>query len=102
MSRCEHAGLLWALEGLAWSPDLLPKVSRILARLDEVDSGRKWGNRPAVSLREILLTWYPQTAAGVEERIAVLKSLADHTPAVTWKLLFAMLPKGLSSADLTR
>ena len=101
MSRCKHAGLLWALECLAWSPELLPGVCTVLARLDEVDSGGSWGNRPAASLREILLTWYPQTAAGVGKRIAVLKSLADRTPEVAWKLLFAMLPQGHSHADLT-
>jgi len=101
MSRCKHAGLLWALECLAWSPDLLSRVCTSLAKLDEVDSGGSWGNRPAASLREILLTWYPQTAAGVEKRIAVLKSLADRTPEVAWKLLFAMLPQGHSHADLT-
>ena len=98
MSRCKHAGLLWALECLAWSPELLPKVCTVLARLDEVDSGGSWGNRPAASLREILLTWYPQTAAGVEKRIAVLKSLADRTPKVAWKVLFAMLPQVHSSS----
>ena len=101
MSRCKHAGLLWALECLAWSPELFLKVCTLLARLDEVDSGRNWGNRPAGSLREILLPWYPQTAAGVEKRIGVLKSLAEHSPAVAWKLLFAMLPRGQSHADLT-
>jgi len=101
MSRCKHAGLLWALEGLAWSSELLPKVCSILARLDEVDSGRKWGNRPAGSLSRILLTWYPQTAAGVDQRIAVLESLADHNPGVAWKVMFDMLPDGRSHADLT-
>jgi transcriptional regulator with XRE-family HTH domain len=101
MSRCKHAGLLRALECLAWSPELLPKVCRLLGRLDEVDSGRRWVNRPAGSLCHILLTWYPQTTAGVEKRMAVLKSLADHTPAVAWKLLFPMLPRGQSHTDLT-
>lgn len=101
MPRCNHAGLLWALECLAWSADLLPRVCAVLAKLDEVDSGGSWGNRPAASLCEILLTWYPQTTAGVEKRISVLKSLADRTPSVAWKLLFAMLPQGHSHADFT-
>ncbi len=100
-SRCKHAGLLWALESLAWSADLLPKVCTLLAKLAEVDTGRTWGNRPATSLRDILLAWHPQTAAGVEKRIAILKSLADRTPAVAWELLFAMLPDVLTTADLT-
>jgi hypothetical protein len=94
MSGCRHAGLLWALECLAWSPDLLPRVCSILARLDEVDSGGKWSNRPAASLREILLPWYPQTAAGVGQRIAILRSMAERSPEVAWKLLFGMLPQG--------
>ena len=101
MSRCKHAGLLWALEGLAWSPELLPTVCTILGKLDQIDCGQGWGNRPAASLREILLTWYPQTAAGVEKRIASLESLADHAPSTAWKVLFAMLPGVQSHADLT-
>jgi transcriptional regulator with XRE-family HTH domain len=101
LSRCKHAGLLWALEAIAWSSDLFPRTCTLLAGLDAVDKGGTWGNRPVASLREILLPWYPQTAAGVEKRIAVLKSLADQTPAVAWKLLFAMMPQGLSHADLT-
>jgi transcriptional regulator with XRE-family HTH domain len=101
MSACHHAGLLWALEGLAWSPEQLSRVCTILASLDEVDRGARSGNRPTCSLREILLTWHPQTAAGVDKRIAVLKSLAAHTPAVAWKLLFAMLPQGQSSSTPT-
>lgn len=101
MSSCHHAGLLWALEGLAWSPEQLSRVCTILASLDEVDRGTRSGNRPTRSLREILLTWHPQTAAGVDKRIAVLNTLAARTPAVAWKVLFAMLPQGQSSADMT-
>ncbi|NQT37886.1 MAG: helix-turn-helix domain-containing protein [Planctomycetes bacterium] len=100
-SRCNHAGLLRALEALAWSPKLLPKACTILARLEEVDSGQKSGNRPAGSLGEILLSWYPQTAAGVDKRIAALKSLADRTPTVAWKVLFAMLPRIHSTSTPT-
>ncbi len=101
LSRCKHAGLLWALECLAWSPELLPRVCTLLAGLAEVDTGRKWCNRPANSLRNILLSWYPQTAAGIEQRIAVLKSLADRAPDVAWELLFAMLPHAHGTADPT-
>ena len=101
MSVCKHAGLLWALKGLAWSSELLPKVCVTLARLAEIDPGG-WANRPAGSLRDILLTWNPQTAAGVDHRIAVLRALADRTPDVAWKLLRAMLPQAHSLAVPTR
>jgi transcriptional regulator with XRE-family HTH domain len=98
MSGCRHSGLLWAFECLAWSSDHLPKVCRVLAKLDEIDSGEKWSNRPAGSLREILLTWYPQTTAGVDKRIAVLRTMAERTPSVAWKVLFAMLPEWHSTS----
>jgi hypothetical protein len=93
--------LLWALEGLAWSPDLLPKVCTTLAKLAEVDSGTMWGNRPIGSLCNILLPWHPQTVAGVDKRIAVLNSLAERTPSVAWKVSFTMLPQPLAHSDLT-
>lgn len=92
-SACKHAGLLWALEALAWSPEWFSKACDILANLCEVDTGRKWGNRPGGSLVDIFLTWYPQTAAKVEQRVAALKSLAKHRPAVAWNLLFSLLPQ---------
>jgi len=92
ISRCKHAGLLWGLEAVAWSPDLFGRTCAILAGLDAVDTGGTWGNRPAASLVEILLPWHPQTAAGVDKRVAVLKSLADRAPATAWKILFAMMP----------
>ena len=101
-SGCKHAGLLWALEGIAWSSELFLRACKTFAQLHEIDTGRTWGgNRPIASLREILLPWHPQTAAGVDKRIEFLKSLAEKTPTVAWKLLFTMMPQALSSADLT-
>ena len=52
-----HAGLLWALELLAWSMDHFSRVVTILARLAESDSGGKATNRPADSLRSLFLPW---------------------------------------------
>lgn len=101
MTGCRHAGLLWALECLAWSPDYLLKVCLVLAKLDEIDTGEKWGNRPAGSISEILLNWYPQTTAGVDKRIAVLRMMAERTPTVAWKVLFAMLPERHSTSSPT-
>ena len=52
----EHlSDLMWALEALAWSPDLLPRVSHTLARLDAIDTQpRQYANGPANSLRDSL------------------------------------------------
>jgi len=58
-------GLLWALETLAWSPEYLQRVTVILGELAALDPGGNWANRPANSLTEIFLPWYPQTCASI-------------------------------------
>jgi len=91
-SSCNHAGLLWALETLAWSPSLLTRVCLILARLAQRDPGQRRTNRPINSLQEIFLPWLPHTAASVDERIRVLNVLATKEPEVAWRLLLSLLP----------
>ncbi len=85
-------GLLWALEGLAWSEDYLVRVSVMLTELATRDPGGQWRNRPVNSLTEILLPWYPQTLASFEKRIVVIKTIQREAPPIAWKLLINLLP----------
>lgn len=85
-------GLLWALEGLAWSEDHLVRVAVILAELASHDPGGNWTNRPTNSLTTILLPWYPQTLAPVDKRIASVKAIRTDFPEVAWKVLLTLLP----------
>ena len=87
------AGLLWALETLAWDKELLVRVCVILAELDTHDPGGNWNNRPANSLTSILLPWLPQTTAPFEKRKAALRTLQKEFPAVAWQLLLNLLPE---------
>lgn len=92
----EHlSDLLWALESLAWSPDLMPRVTHVLARLDAIDEppGR-YGNRPANSLREIHLLWVPQTYANLDQRLRALDLIRKQESDAAWKLMLGILPKG--------
>ncbi len=75
-----HADLLWALECLAWDRAHLRRVSNILARLDRLDRGGRYSNRPLASLRRIFLFWFPQTAAPLDARLKVLDGLRKHEP----------------------
>ena len=86
------SGLLWALEGLAWNPDYLPRVSVILADIASIDPGGNWANRPANSLADIFLPWHVQTTAPFEKRKAVIETVLREQPAVGWTLLLALLP----------
>lgn len=90
-----HSSLLWALESLSWSPELLPMVTLILGKLANYDpnSESRMINRPKNSLRDIFLLWNPQTYASLEERLKVLDLLIEKYPDVGWNLLIALMPK---------
>lgn len=91
----EHiSDLLWALESLAWSPRNLGRVAETLARLDIVDPGGRFMNRPANSLSKIFSIWLPQTYATQAERLRVIDHLRKSDPVPAWKLLLAILPSG--------
>ncbi len=87
------SNLLWSLEMLARSPDYLMRSALLLAHLDDVDPGGKWGNRPSASLRRIFVTWSPQTYATPAQRLKVIDRIVQQLPAVGWKLLLALAPR---------
>ena len=96
MFGAEHlSDLMWALESLAWSPDWMPRVTHVLARLDAIDTKpRRYVNGPANSLREIHLLWIPQTYATLDERLRALDLIRKREPNAAWKLMLGILPQG--------
>jgi addiction module HigA family antidote len=84
--RCARSGLLWGLEILAWNPQRLVRVCRLLGRLCEPKIEDNWSNKPENSLASIFRAWVPQTAATVDERCKVLELLAREFPKVGWRL----------------
>lgn len=83
---CSRAGLLWALEGLAWNPTTFPQVVKILGQLSEVEINDNLGNKPINSLGAILRAWMPQTAANHEMRLKAVNMLLDKYQAVGWRI----------------
>ncbi len=84
-----RSGLLWALEGLSWNPRTLPRAVSILARLAQVQINDNWVNKPTNSLESIFRAWMPQTAASHEQRVELMKALAEKFPEVAWKICVA-------------
>lgn len=84
-----RTGLLWALEGLAWSPVTVTRAAFILARLAQVEINDNWANKPVNSLESIFRAWMPQTAASHQQRIDLMKKLAAKFPDVAWKICVA-------------
>jgi len=91
---CPRTGLLWALEGLAWNPATLPRAALILARLAELEINDNWANKPIHSLETVFRAWMPQTAASHDERVGVMKLLADKFPKVAWRVCVEQLSTG--------
>lgn len=88
-----HAGLLWALEGLAWQPPLLVRTTLLLGALAEIDPGGNTSNRPKNSLVDIFLAWMPGTDATIAQRFEAIDALALRLPPVAWEVLLDLMPK---------
>ncbi|MEX5581566.1 helix-turn-helix transcriptional regulator [Pseudomonas lurida] len=90
-SSPSRSGLLWALEGLSWSPATLPRAAPILARLAQIEIKDNWTNKPAHSLKGIFRSWMPQTAATPKQRLDLLKQLASKYPDIAWDICIDQL-----------
>ncbi|MCC8935469.1 hypothetical protein H8A99_02910 [Bradyrhizobium sp. Arg68] len=93
--RCWYADLLWALEVLAWSPARLARVSACLVPLVHIPIKGNWANSPLATLVSFFRPWWPQTAAGVSQRIAVLEKIIADDDEVAWDILYALVPRAL-------
>ncbi len=87
--RCLRAGLLWALECLAWKH--LGRVSLILAQLSRTVIDDNWADKPISSLESIYRSWMPQTAASLEGRIQSLETLTRRFPDIGWEICIAQV-----------
>ena len=85
-SAPKHTGLLWALERLAWNPDNLLRVIRILLRLCSYELPSNLGNTPMATLKAIFSCWMPQTAASLDQRVQVLELITSKCPGIGWEL----------------
>ena len=94
-----RTGLLWALEGLAWNPATLARVALILARLSEIQINDNWANKPINSLKSIFRAWMPQTAANQQQRVELIKKLANKFPTVAWQLCIAQFGNHHQTGD---
>ena len=84
-SENPEIGLLWALDLLAWSPDLLYRVVEILVQINNLEPMNQ-GNSAMQSLLSIFRSWKPQTSASIEKRIAIFDQLVKNHPDIAWMI----------------
>lgn len=85
LGECKHSGLLWALEGIAWSSEYFARAVNVLAQLANIDPGGGWSNRAINSLGDVFLPGLPQTHAKPKERLEILSALVEKNPKLVWK-----------------
>src|SRR3546814_16675871 len=78
----DRTGLLWALEVIAWNEAHLFRVARVLARLCEVPINDNWVNKPENSMESLVRSWLPQTAANIDQHLALLDMNVREYPLV--------------------
>jgi addiction module HigA family antidote len=98
-SDCPRAGLLWALETLAWKPERLVRVSLVLAKLATLPIADNWGNKPEGSLDAIFRCFMPQTAASIDERNKALEILCERFPVIGWRVCMDQFGPGSQTGD---
>lgn len=81
-----RAGLLWALERLAWHREYFMDVVNILAELSHTEINDNCTNKPIRSLTSIFHSRLPQTTVSVNDRIEALKILCKNFPEVGWQI----------------
>lgn len=87
MTPCPWAGLLNALEVLAWEPVTFRRSVELLARLAAVEPQDCGWKVPSQSLGNIFRCWMPQTLVTAECRLQEIERLLEQFPSVGWPLL---------------
>ena len=86
MGRSDRVHLLWAVEILAWQPELLQRVVAVLAKLADMEPEDNLTNKPSASLHSLFRWWRPQTGASLEHRAAAFDRLVAQHPRSAWNV----------------
>lgn len=79
-------GLYWSLELIAWESRNLIESCMLLSKIAKFD------NEAIKHIANIILPWYPQTKAPIENRVIVVKNILKESPDDGWKLLKELMP----------
>lgn len=79
-------GLVHGIKIAAMAHDMLSQAIRVLVKIsDETDLAKN-------AIVDLLLPWYPSTAASVESKIGMGRYLSKQSSEMAWQALMALLP----------
>ena len=91
--------LLWSLEEIAWMPENLTQVSRIICKIINKSPAKlPISNTPFNTLKNIYRAWFPQTNASAEERKQVLEILTREYPDIAFSLFSSLVKNRFDTA----
>ncbi len=86
-------GLYWALELTAWESRNLIESCMLLSKIAKFD-------KDAIKhIANIILPWYPQTKAPIENRTIVVQNILKESPDDGWELLKNLMPGAIKIAS---
>lgn len=86
-------GIYWSLELIAWEARNLIESCMLLAKISKFD-------KEAIKhISNIILPWYPQTKAPIENRVMVVKNILKENPNDGWRLLKNLMPGEITIAS---
>lgn len=90
-NHCLRSNLLWALEKLAWYPEYFKRVVIILLELCKFQLTDNIMNTPFNSLYSLFRFFLPDTMVQIEDKIVILKKLANDYPEIIFNLCLRII-----------
>lgn len=93
-SRAHMAGVLWALETLAWDEQHLVRICHLLAQLSILHFEGNSGCHPLSTLCSIINPTYPQTRASFKKQEDAVQGMFKEVPDTAKQLLLSFFHRG--------
>lgn len=99
--RVDYTWVAMALAMVAWDTTLFAAASHALASLASIAPHDEHRMAPLDYLVQVLLPWYPQTAASIDQQLDLLTRLQDRHPEVAWEMLLKLIPNAVQTTTDT-
>lgn len=100
--RVDYTQVAMALAMVAWDRAQFAAAANALASLASVTPRGDRMRSPAEYLVQVLLPWYSQTDASIDQQLDLLARLQEREPDVAWEVLLKLIPNVLQTTSDTQ
>jgi hypothetical protein len=98
----DYTQMAMALAMVAWDQTQFAAAGNALASLARLATHNDRRQAPADYLVQVLLPWYPQTAASIDQQLDLLTRLQDREPDIAWQVLLKLIPNAMQTTTDTQ